>query len=339
MEERDGSGNLVARFTYAAGYIDAPARQERDLNADDDFGDDDEVVWYHSNTLYSVYALTDASENVVERYRYDAYGACTVLDPDFSADADNASDVDNPYLFTGRRLDAESGLMQYRHRYYAPELGRFISRDPHEYADGQSLYPYCGAGPMNAIDPLGRQKLAEERQPFKGKIEWDVRWIEVHNYPRFIRTQRDARDYLGVPDHVSLPPVTEKKRVSNWVEYTGKIRAWCTPGPYAHHGEIVEFESNAKGWDDMRLGIPTGKGFTFGYRYKRWVKCLVTDGYGYDTIRNGRRANIHNVTITCRAYKRHSLFGTIAPPVKGEWPKKGKVMGEKVHHLKKVCCE
>jgi hypothetical protein len=26
----------------------------------------------------------------------------------------------NPYTFTGRRLDPESGLMQYGHRYYSP---------------------------------------------------------------------------------------------------------------------------------------------------------------------------------------------------------------------------
>ncbi|MFO7956659.1 MAG: RHS repeat-associated core domain-containing protein [Candidatus Brocadiia bacterium] len=153
LEERDGAGNLVARFTYAPGYIDAPARQERDLNADDDFGDDDEVVWYHSNTLYSVYALTDAGENVVERYRYDAYGAWTVLDSDFSTDADNASDVDNPYLFTARRLDAESGLMQYRHRYYPSVLGRFISRDSVWQPD---LYVYVKGQPVRALDPLGQ---------------------------------------------------------------------------------------------------------------------------------------------------------------------------------------
>ncbi len=72
LEERDSGGDLVARYTYSPGYIDAVAVQERDLNSDDDFGDANEVVYYHSNTLFSVYALSDADENVVERYRYDA---------------------------------------------------------------------------------------------------------------------------------------------------------------------------------------------------------------------------------------------------------------------------
>ncbi|MFW6119164.1 MAG: hypothetical protein ACOC7S_02405, partial [Planctomycetota bacterium] len=117
LEERDGSGDLEARYTYAPGYIDAVAVQERDLNGDGDFGDSGEVVYYHANTLYSVYALTDGSENVAERYRYSAYGQVTVLDADWSADADAASDAASPYRYTARRLDAESELMQYRNRF------------------------------------------------------------------------------------------------------------------------------------------------------------------------------------------------------------------------------
>jgi len=62
LEERDGDGDLVARYTYAPGYIDAVAVQERDLNSDGDFLDEGEVVYYHSNTLFSVYALTDGDE-------------------------------------------------------------------------------------------------------------------------------------------------------------------------------------------------------------------------------------------------------------------------------------
>ena len=86
----------MARYTYSPGYIDAVAVQERDLNADDDFGDAGEVVYYHSNTLFSVCALTDAGEAVVERCRYDAYGAATVLDADWSADGDGLSTCPAP---------------------------------------------------------------------------------------------------------------------------------------------------------------------------------------------------------------------------------------------------
>jgi len=106
------------------------------------------VVYYHTNTLFSVYALSAGDESVVERYRYDAYGAGTVLDADWSTDADGLSDVKNPYAFTGRRADVESGLMQYRHRYYSPALGRFISCDPVQFANSYNPYVYCLANPF-----------------------------------------------------------------------------------------------------------------------------------------------------------------------------------------------
>ena len=89
---------------------------------------------------------------MIERYRYDAYGAATVLDADHSADSDNLSDVSNPYLFTGRRLDPESTLMQYRRRYYDATSGRFVGRDP---IKRHNLYPYAAGTPTVRVDPLG----------------------------------------------------------------------------------------------------------------------------------------------------------------------------------------
>jgi RHS repeat-associated protein len=155
----------VARFTYSPGYIDAVAVQERDLNADSDFGDTNEVVYYQANTLFSVYALSDSSGSVIERYRCDAYGAATVLESDGSLDQDGLSDVGNPYLSTGRRLDPETGLMQYRNRYYGPALGRFVSRDPLSYADSLNLFGYAGGRTTAGRDPSGTSTVVEIGNP------------------------------------------------------------------------------------------------------------------------------------------------------------------------------
>jgi len=143
------------------------ATRTRDLNDDNDFADANEVVYYHSSTLFSVYALSDASETVIERYRYDAYGACTVLDADGSVDAAGLSDVKNPYTFTARRLDAESGLMRYRFRDYSPSLGRFAQRDPIGYMGG--LNSYCAYFIMRMhTDPLG---LLSEECTYTGRSD------------------------------------------------------------------------------------------------------------------------------------------------------------------------
>lgn len=76
--------------------------------------------------MFSVYALSDSGGSVIERYRFDAYGAATVLDADGSVDADGLSDVKNPYAFTGRRLAPESG-----------RCGENVARDP---SDGRQAW-------------------------------------------------------------------------------------------------------------------------------------------------------------------------------------------------------
>jgi RHS repeat-associated protein len=66
-----------------------------------------------------------------------------------------ASPVGNPFLFTGREWDAESGLYHYRARTYDPQTGRFNQRDPAGYVDGASLYEYCASSPASSTDPSG----------------------------------------------------------------------------------------------------------------------------------------------------------------------------------------
>jgi len=121
------------------------------------------VYYYHYDGLGSVAALSNTSGDIVERYQYDVFGRCTVH-TSAGADgvwmtSDDTTDtklvVGNPYMFTGRRYDSESGLYYYRARYYNPEIGRFLQPDPIGYAGGLNLYGYCGNNPINRTDPRG----------------------------------------------------------------------------------------------------------------------------------------------------------------------------------------
>jgi RHS repeat-associated protein len=58
------------------------------------------------------------------------------------------------YGFTGREPDA-SGLVAMRARYYSPQFGRFISRDPIGLASGISPYQYADGNPISNNDPSG----------------------------------------------------------------------------------------------------------------------------------------------------------------------------------------
>jgi RHS repeat-associated protein len=110
--------------------------------------------YYHANNLYSIAAITDKNGTVVERYNYSPYGEATILDPTGLVQQP-ASSIQNPVFFTGRRLDAETGLMYYRARYYDAELGRFVGRDPLEYVDGLNMYEYVKSRSTLALDPSG----------------------------------------------------------------------------------------------------------------------------------------------------------------------------------------
>jgi RHS repeat-associated protein len=73
------------------------------------------------------------------------------------------SALGNPFLFTGREYDPETGLIYLRARYYDPSTGTFLQEDsfPRFLEDSQSLnrYSYVYNNPINATDPSGHFAL------------------------------------------------------------------------------------------------------------------------------------------------------------------------------------
>ncbi|MCA9076878.1 MAG: RHS repeat-associated core domain-containing protein, partial [Planctomycetaceae bacterium] len=129
------------QYVWHPDYIDFLAVRYYDADTDGNLAENsDGAQYYTQGANYHVLAITDDTGSVLERYHYDPYGRSTVLDADFTADADGVSDIDNAYTFTGRRLDDESGLHYFRNRYYDMVSGRFTSRDPFDYLDGDNLY-------------------------------------------------------------------------------------------------------------------------------------------------------------------------------------------------------
>jgi RHS repeat-associated protein len=141
-----------ALYVYGS-YVDEPIATIDPVLSD--------VLYYHGDHRYSVQAITDSSGSVVERYAYTPYGEMVVLD---AAGAPKAlQEPLQPYGYTGRRFDSETGLWYFRARYFDSDLGRFISRDPLRYVDGLSLYR--GFFVPSNMDPSGLRTCSEECEP------------------------------------------------------------------------------------------------------------------------------------------------------------------------------
>jgi RHS repeat-associated protein len=96
--------------------------------------------------LGSVTEITNQSGTVVQRYAYSSFGKIeSQLDANFV----------QPYTFTSREFDPESGLHYFRARIYDPTTGRFYSEDPNGFAAGLNFYGFVGNNPVVRIDPYG----------------------------------------------------------------------------------------------------------------------------------------------------------------------------------------
>ncbi|KPJ66161.1 MAG: hypothetical protein AMJ43_08890 [Coxiella sp. DG_40] len=144
---------------------------------------------YIHDHLFSPVVLIASYGTVLERYEYDAYGNCHILEPNFADDPDDQTDYENPYLFTGRRvdiLDNSSLKIQYsRNRYYDYYTGRWLSHDPlgitpnaqmpnrfspiGQYQDGLCLYEYVTSDPVIKLDPYGIFNWPKVTWSVKGK--------------------------------------------------------------------------------------------------------------------------------------------------------------------------
>ena len=64
--------------------------------------------YYHYDGLGSMIAISDESGNTIERYEYSVYGKVNIVAKQ-NGERREVSIVANPYYFTGRRLDTETG--------------------------------------------------------------------------------------------------------------------------------------------------------------------------------------------------------------------------------------
>jgi RHS repeat-associated protein len=98
-------------------------------------------------------ALVDQQGAIVERYEYDLAGRVTVLDAS-GTPVSNARPRSR-FLFQRRIYDPDTGLYDYRMRWYHPRIGQFLTPDPSGFIEGPDHYWLNHGDPVNNVDPYG----------------------------------------------------------------------------------------------------------------------------------------------------------------------------------------
>ncbi len=204
--ELDGDNAPVRKYTWGldlAGQMGGAGILPANLQAAGGIGgllatyDANGTPMYMTDDLNYVY-LYDANGNVGQvidpnaasatasikaHYEYDPYGS--------RINTPAPGEYDQPWRFSTKQLDAETGLGYWGYRYY--DRGRWISRDPIGEAGGANIYSYVRNRTVDRLDPWGLWTT-----PIPPLPEWpgggagpagtdhsgeDGRWPEYHPNP------------------------------------------------------------------------------------------------------------------------------------------------------------
>jgi RHS repeat-associated protein len=196
-----------------------------------------QITYDHTDGLGSPVAQTNASGALLNRTRYEPYGA-------------TASGKATTIGFTGHVSDNDTGLVYMQQRYYDPAAGRFLSIDPvvTDANTGGSFnrYVYANNSPYRYVDPDGRFAFLLPLVPYLV----DATVVVVGHYVLPGRQGReDTARALGnaILNHGNSDGVRESDR-----EAGPDGKRGSTGGP----GAGKRFPAESPGTKDAKEGVP-----------------------------------------------------------------------------------
>ena len=106
---------------------------------------DGSYYFYHNDHLGTPQKLTSSNGRTVWSANYESFGEAEI----------EKQEISNPLRFPGQYHDQETGLHYNYHRYYDPQVGRYLREDPIGLEGGINLFEYCLNSPINLMDPEG----------------------------------------------------------------------------------------------------------------------------------------------------------------------------------------
>lgn len=147
------------------------------------------------------------------------------------ASAHNDAGAECKISFAGQWEDDESGLNYNWHRYYDPDVGRYISPDPLLLGGGQNFYRYCSNNPFFYIDPLGLVCWSTARKEYWKK--------EATNNPGKYSPNNVQRMNDGKAPKMTVTVINNKTGVVSQVDVSMELHHTNIPqrvgGPTVHN--------------------------------------------------------------------------------------------------------
>jgi RHS repeat-associated protein len=226
IEETNSSGSAVARYSQGLN-IDEPLAMLRSAA----------TSYYQTDGLGSVTSLSSSAGLLAQTYTFDSFGKQTA----------SSGSLTNPFQYTARESDPETGLYYYRARYYDQASGRFLSEDPIGPLGGTNFYGYVGNDPIDWADLFGLQKCDRKKSCGVKKLGYDV----TGTVPRNTRMNMHA-EFMN--DDTHDPKCCEVKQMISWNQA-------IAPGMPAPHEGFQPPENQPGNWYEDR--------FQDGRRYGR----------------------------------------------------------------------
>jgi RHS repeat-associated protein len=112
-------------------------------------------IFFITDALSTVRDVVNSVGEVKARYEFAEYGAR--LAPSMT------NTVESQKTFVGglsvQDEVVDTGLMMMGHRFYDPQLGRFLNRDPIGFAGSTNLFEYSASSPVQYVDHQGLQQV------------------------------------------------------------------------------------------------------------------------------------------------------------------------------------
>ena len=164
-------------------------------------------VWiYHNDANGNVTEITNPRSGLLDHYQYDPFGNL-VSEPQLP---------ENRFRFSTKPQDGESEFYYYGFRYYDPQTGRWLSRDPIEEQGGYNLYGFMANDPVSRWDMLGLWFTdgRKRKKPFE----------KLKDYTFVLNAKGDYRIEPGTSDAFNNP-VIKKAAENHELRHIERVKA------------------------------------------------------------------------------------------------------------------